>query len=95
MPPGGELTSPPLTPGGDDSDGSDNEAHGTVELPEGKVGKKKLAKLEAKAEKKAQREVRGWRAPLAMNETTGRSEESVELADVTEMRFFFFCYIFV
>ncbi|KAF0292227.1 DDRGK domain-containing protein 1 [Amphibalanus amphitrite] len=41
---------------GDDSDGSGNEDHGAVELPEGKVGKKKLAKLEAKAEKKAQRE---------------------------------------
>lgn len=34
-----------------------------IQLPEGKVGAKKMAKLQAKAEKKAAREVRGFPKP--------------------------------
>ncbi|XP_037089865.1 DDRGK domain-containing protein 1-like isoform X3 [Pollicipes pollicipes] len=42
--------------GGEESEDSDGGARDPIDAPEGKVGKKKLAKLEAKAEKKAQRE---------------------------------------
>ncbi|XP_037089864.1 DDRGK domain-containing protein 1-like isoform X2 [Pollicipes pollicipes] len=41
---------------GEESEDSDGGARDPIDAPEGKVGKKKLAKLEAKAEKKAQRE---------------------------------------
>lgn len=36
---------------------NDEQEPVSIDLPEGKVGAKKLAKLQAKAEKKAQREV--------------------------------------
>ncbi len=51
-----EAIRAPLLEDSEEDDEEDGDFDGELVLPEGKIGKKKLAKLQAKAERRAQRE---------------------------------------
>jgi len=71
-----------MAAGGGDSEEEDGDDREPLELPEGKVGKKKLAKLEAKAEKKVQREAE----EREREERRGRDAEEAEARREEERR---------